>query len=234
MGYVDGSTPAPPKQVPSSTTEGVELVSNPVYDRWDWDDQDQLLLTGLLRYVIMTKTARDAWDILNRMFASASRARVVQIRVELATTKKRNLSMDDYFRKIKRLASEMVAVDAPLRNDEVVAYLLAGLDADYDSFVTSMATKSGALTLDAVYGDLMSYDARQLQHQVEACLHVGNSANYEGRGSTLVCCGHGVHGGPPHGPSRGPHRGGAARVMAGALSTAVTTQAVLNAKYVAR
>jgi hypothetical protein len=105
MGYVDGSTPAPPKQVPSSTIEGAELVSNPAYDRWDWDDQDQLLLIGLLSSltedilceVITTKTARDAWDILNRMFASASRARVVQIRVELATTKKRDLSMDDYF-----------------------------------------------------------------------------------------------------------------------------------------
>jgi hypothetical protein len=105
----------------------------------------------------------------------------------------------------------MVAADAPLRNDEVVAYLLASLDADYDSFDTSMATKSGALTLDAVYGDLMSYEARQLQHQVEARLHVGNSANYEGRGGTLVCGGHGAHGGPPRGPSRGPHHGGEAR-----------------------
>jgi hypothetical protein len=65
MGYVDGSTPAPPKQVPSSTVEGAELVSNPAYDRWDWDDQDQLLLIGLLSSltedilceVITTKTA---------------------------------------------------------------------------------------------------------------------------------------------------------------------------------
>jgi hypothetical protein len=162
----------------------------------------------ILRDVVTTKTA---WDILNRMFASASRARVVQIRVELATTKKCDLSTDDYFRKIKSLASEMAAIDAPLRDDEVVAYLLASLDVDYDSFVTSMTTKSEALTLDVVYGDLMSYEARQLQHQAEVRLLVGNSANYVGRGGTPgrggAC---GAHGGPPRGPPRGPHRGGAA------------------------
>jgi hypothetical protein len=138
------------------------------------------------------------------MFASASRARVVQIQVELTTTKKHDLSADDYFHKIKSLASEMAAADAPLRDDEVVAYLLAGLGADYDSFVTSMTTKSEALTLDVIYGGLMSYEARQLQHQAEAHLHVGNLANYAGRGGTP---GHGgARGGPPH----GPHHGGVA------------------------
>jgi hypothetical protein len=68
------------------------------------------------------------------MFSSASHAQVVQIRVELATTKKHDLSADDYFRKIKNLADELAAADAPLHNDEVVAYLLASLGLDYDPF----------------------------------------------------------------------------------------------------
>jgi hypothetical protein len=46
MGYVDGSTPAPSKQVPPSTAEGAALINNLAYDRWH--DQDQLLLSGLL------------------------------------------------------------------------------------------------------------------------------------------------------------------------------------------
>jgi hypothetical protein len=46
MGYVDGSTMAPSKQVPSSTAKGATLVNSPAYDRWH--DQDQLLLSGLL------------------------------------------------------------------------------------------------------------------------------------------------------------------------------------------
>jgi hypothetical protein len=104
--------------------------------------------------------------------------------MELTITKKCDLSVDDYFRKVKSLTSKMVAADAPLHDDEVVGYLLAGLNVDYDTFVTSVTTKREPLTLDVVYSDLVSYETRQLQHQAEACLHVGNSANYTGRGST--------------------------------------------------
>jgi hypothetical protein len=125
--------------------------------------------------------------------------------VELATTMKCDLSADDYFRKIKSLVDEMAVADAPLRDDEIVAYLLAGLSLDYDPFVTSMATKRDPLTLDGVYADLVSYEAQQLQHQAEARLHVGNTANNVGHGGTLP---HGGHDGPPCGPSHGSSRGG--------------------------
>jgi hypothetical protein len=110
----------------------------------------------------------------------------IKICVELATTKKRDLSADDYFYKIKNLADEMATADAALHDDEIVAYLLAGLGIDYDPFVTSMTTKSEHLTLYEVYGDLVSYEARQLQHQADARLHIGNTANYASRGSTLA------------------------------------------------
>jgi hypothetical protein len=66
---------------------------------------------------------------------------MVQLRVELATTKKRDLSAAEYFCKIKNLATEMAAADVALRDDEVLAYLLAGLPSEYDPFVMSMTTK---------------------------------------------------------------------------------------------
>jgi hypothetical protein len=75
-------------------------------------------------------------------------------------------------------------------------------------FVMSMITKHEALTLDDVYNDLVSYEAQQLQHQAEARLHVGNTANYAGRGGTSA---HGGHGGPPLGPSHGSSHGGMSR-----------------------
>ena len=49
----------------------------------------------------------------------------------------------------------------------MIAYLLASLDSDYDPFVTSMTTKSEALTFDDVFAHLMASEARQLQHQAE-------------------------------------------------------------------
>lgn len=190
IGFIDGSTSAPAQMIASSTATGADQVPNPDYGRWC--DQDQHLLSGLLstmtedvlRDVISANTSKEAWDILQRMFSSSTRARTVQIRVELATTKKHGFSAADYFRKIKNLAIEMAAADAPLRDDEVIAYLLAGLGADYDAFVTSMTTKCETLSLDDVYAYLMVFEACQSQHQAEMQLHTGSSVNYAGRGGS--------------------------------------------------
>jgi hypothetical protein len=93
-------------------------------------------------------------------FTSSTKARTVQIRVELATVKKRDMFAADFFRKITSLIVELVATDAPLRDEEV----LAGLLTDYDPFVTSMTIKAKALSLDDVFAHLVAFEARKLQH----------------------------------------------------------------------
>jgi hypothetical protein len=100
------------------------------------------MIEDLLLDVMSAKTAKEAWDTLHSMFSSAVRARVVQVRIDLATMKKWDMSAADYFRKIKSLAYGLAAADTPLRDDEIIAYLLAGLGSDYDSFITSMTTKT--------------------------------------------------------------------------------------------
>ncbi|NAW18909.1 hypothetical protein FGF97_23680, partial [Salmonella sp. hn-f5] len=93
-GFINGSTSVPAQMIASSTATGADQVPNPDYGRWC--DQDQHLLSGLLstmteevlRDMISANTSKEAWDILQRMFSSSTRARTVQIRVELATTKK--------------------------------------------------------------------------------------------------------------------------------------------------
>jgi hypothetical protein len=179
MSFIDGSMPPPPKQVPSSTDEGAELVPNPTYSAWY--DQDQQLLSGLLssmtedilQDVMEATTSQAVWDILKRMFSSTIRARAVQVCVDLATTKKRDLSTTDYFCKIKSLAAELAATDAPLRTDEIIAYLLAGLPSGYDPFVTSITMKTEPPTLDDFYAHLLAFEARQLQSQEETRLNIG-------------------------------------------------------------
>ena len=228
MSYLDGSITAPAKLVASSTAAGADLVPNPAYDRWY--DQDQQVLSGLLssiseeilQDVVAATTSKEAWDTLQRMLSSTTRARTVQIRVELATTKKRDLSAAAYFRKIKGLASELAAAGSALRDDEVIAYLLAGLGPEYDPFVTSMTTKSEPLTLDDVFAHLMAFEARQLQHQAELQLPHGSSANYAGRGGQQRTRGRGdrgrgrpvyTRGGAPSRSSdgRGDRRGNSSR-----------------------
>ena len=114
----------------------------------------------------------------SRCFRHQTRARTVQIHVELSTSKKHDLFAVDYFRKIKGLA----AIGSALRDDDVIAHLLASLGPDYDPSVTSMTTKSEALMLDDVFVHLMTFEACQLQHQTELQLNPRSTANYVGRG----------------------------------------------------
>jgi hypothetical protein len=94
LGFLDGTISAPSKQIASSSADGAELVSNPEYVKWF--NQHQQLLSGLLSSmseeilpdVVDSGTSKDAWDKLQRMFGSATRAHVVQIRADLATAKK--------------------------------------------------------------------------------------------------------------------------------------------------
>ena len=59
----------------------------------------------ILHDVVAATTSKEAWDTLQRMFSSSTRARTIQICVELATSKKRDLSAASYFCKIKGLAA---------------------------------------------------------------------------------------------------------------------------------
>jgi hypothetical protein len=106
----------------------------------------------------------------------------VQLRVDLVTSKKQDLSAADFYRKITGLASELAAIDTPLRDEEILAYLFVGLPIEYDPFVTAMTTKTEALSLDDVFAHLVSFEDRLLRHQAELQQSFGASANYAGRG----------------------------------------------------
>jgi hypothetical protein len=95
----------------------------------------------MLRDVLNAKTSKEVWDSIQTKFSSSTRAHTVQLRVELATIKKGDMSAIDYFRKVKNLASELAAADAALRDEDVLAYLLFGLPSNYGPFVTSIMIK---------------------------------------------------------------------------------------------
>lgn len=213
IGHLDGTQAARALTIAAGATQ----VPNPAYERWY--NQDQQLLSGLLSSmseevlwdVVHATSSREVWDFLQKNFASSTKARTVQIRVELATAKKRDMYVADFFRKITRLDTELAAADAPFRDEEVLAYLFASLPADYDPFITSMTTKNEALSLDNVFVHLVAFETRQLQHLAELQLNHVASANYVGRGGSFGGRGRGDRGrgGRSRGsaPSRDDRRG---------------------------
>lgn len=133
LGHIDGTDPAPSKMVASSSGSGAEQVPNPAYDLWY--DQDQMVLSGLLaslseellQDVVEAMTAQEAGSILDRMFSSTSRARAVQLRIQLATTKKNDLPAANYFRRMKGYAQTLAAIGMTVQEAELISYILSGL-----------------------------------------------------------------------------------------------------------
>ncbi|CAD6254552.1 unnamed protein product [Miscanthus lutarioriparius] len=87
-----------------------------------------------------------------------SRARITNLRMQLATTKKGSLTTSDYFNKMQNIKDELALAGVVINDDEVVAHLLNGLDYDYHPFVSSMMGRSGDLSLSELYSLLMEYD----------------------------------------------------------------------------
>jgi hypothetical protein len=142
--------------------------------------------------------------MLADLYASQSRARAVNTRIALATTKKLHLSVTDYYAKMCQYANELTATGAPLRDDKLIAYILAGLGEDYNSVFTVVVAKTDPVTPSDLYSQLMSFK----QHtSLQAYQSSGGSSSAmaatRGRGSS----GGRGYSDPDRGRGRGRGRG---------------------------
>ena len=112
----------------------------------------------ILVHVVKFTTSQDVWQALERMFTSQSRARTMQIHYQLATLKKGNSSIVDYFHQFTTLVDTLAAIAQPLNDFELVSFLLAGLGLDYDSFVTPVTTRVDPLSIEELYGHLLGHE----------------------------------------------------------------------------
>jgi hypothetical protein len=76
------------------------------------------------------------------MFASKTHARAVNTRLTLATAQKGSSTVKEYVVKMQALGDEMAAAGRPLEDEELVEYILTGLDDEYDSVVSSILARS--------------------------------------------------------------------------------------------
>jgi hypothetical protein len=118
----------------------------------------------MLPQVLGCKTAQELWNTLDRNFTSESQARVLNLRLQLTTAKKGNLSVSDHFHKIKHITATLAAASDPVSDFEFTAYLLGGLGPEYDLFVTSVTTRVEPLSMDTLFGHLLDHESRIAQH----------------------------------------------------------------------
>ncbi len=156
-----------------------------------WVQQDQLILSTLISslsetliaQVVGYSTSREMWLGLERLFASHSRARILQLHFQLATLKKAGSSIADYFQKFKYLSDNLATTGQPLNDFEQHSFPLAGLGTNFDSIVASLSTKSKPMSIEDLYSHLLIHEQRLEHHNSTVPEPVFPSMNIATRGS---------------------------------------------------
>jgi hypothetical protein len=71
--------------------------------------------------VVNNTTSATLWAAIQGMFTSQTRARTVNTRITLANMQKGNMSIAEYFGKIRTLADEMAAAGKKLDEEDVIS-----------------------------------------------------------------------------------------------------------------
>ena len=203
MGILTGTVAQPSEVIrvekPDKTVEETE---NPAYVAWIAQDQQLVayLLSSMTKEILVQVSSCDhaaqLWTAITEMFSSQSRSRILQLRSQLSREKKGDLSASAYYSKMKGIADEMAAVGKKIDDDDLISYILNGLDSDYNPFVSSVSVKD-SLSSGDLYAQLFSYEAR-LQQQRSDEGRFYSSANNATRGR-----GRGNFRGRGRGPSSG-------------------------------
>lgn len=185
-GYLTGKAVKPPVQIDGKDGDKIIKVDNPLYE--DWLAADQQVLSYLLAsvskevlaQVAAKQSAAEVWTAIEVMFASKTRARAVNTRLALATAQKGNMTVTEYVGKMRALGDEMAAAGRPLEDDELVEYILTGLDEEYDPVVSSVIGRSDAISVSELYSQMLAFETR-LSLRNSGGHSSGSSANVANR-----------------------------------------------------
>lgn len=106
------------------------------------------------------ETAIEVWTILNNLFSSRNLARVIELKSKLENLKKGNLSLKDYFLKVKNLTNALATAGKQISKEDHIMHLLAGLGVDFDATVSVISAGKDTPTLQEVYSLLLAQEGR--------------------------------------------------------------------------
>jgi hypothetical protein len=171
---IDGSNKAPEKTLKIEKDAKKLVISNPDYAVWGVHDQHVLtyLVNSLSREVLTgaasNSIAADMWVMISKSFASQSRSCVLHLYNQLVATHKGDLSVVTYFSTMHGYTDEMVAAGKPFddNDDDVISYILNGLDADYNSLIEHVNGMTDSISPETLYSCMLDTEARLAAQKV--------------------------------------------------------------------
>jgi hypothetical protein len=129
---------------------------------------------------------------VHNTYASQSRACVIHLRMKLASTRKGDTPMTSYFTKMKEYTDEMAVAGKQLEDDDIVSYILTGLDAKYNGLVENVSLRADLISLNNLFAQLLAAEVRndnQSRAQMSANTVARGSSPFRGQGGHDGGCG---------------------------------------------
>ena len=86
----------------------------------------------MLGHVVNYRSSAEVWSLLEQLFFTRSKARILQLRLLLQTTKKGATSIEKVILKIKSNANALIIAGQQISDDELILYILGGLGPEFD------------------------------------------------------------------------------------------------------
>ncbi|WVZ51017.1 hypothetical protein U9M48_002209 [Paspalum notatum var. saurae] len=203
-GYLDSTTICPDAEISIKDGDTTKKIPNPEYAQGVAQDHQvfSYLMSTLskeaMAQVATMETSAQVWKKIST-YSSQTRARAVNTRIALATTKK----------KMRVLGDEMASSGKALEDEELVQYILAGLDLDYNPVVSAIAARVEPIIIGEMYSLLLSFEQHLdlydggTQSSANTAARGGRGGNRggfsRGRGAYGRGCGYGRDGGREQG-----------------------------------
>lgn len=139
---------------------------NPAFTVWEKKDQYLLswfiatLSEKVLSTVYGLDTSRQVWCALANRYGSPSKTRIQELRLQLQGLRQGDKSCSEYMHAAKTLADHLAMVGKPVTDEDLISYIIGGLNPRYNAFITSftLMTKDESIPLEDFQTLLISHE----------------------------------------------------------------------------
>ncbi|OVA14510.1 hypothetical protein BVC80_1035g12 [Macleaya cordata] len=147
-----------------------ENIPNSAYLNWNRVDQSlQSWLQASLSQPVFADlpdflSSRDLWQYLTATYAAPTSSRAIQLRHQLQTINKENLSVAAYLAKITSIKDSLKSSSSPATDIELVLSTLRGLGLEYQPFSTAIEARERLPSFAELKPLLLNYEIRLTQY----------------------------------------------------------------------
>ena len=104
--------------------------------------------------------SKQVWTALQTRFSSQSRSRISHLKRQLQTLTQNTKSCSEYLENAKNLADQLAAAGKLIDDQDLISFLLGGLQSSYTSFVTSFnfVSRDTDFTFEEFQAELLGYE----------------------------------------------------------------------------